>query len=380
MRPLEGLTVLEFAQYMAGPSAGLRLADLGARVIKIERPKSGEGGRQLAIKNLFVDGDSLVFHTINRNKESFAADLKNPEDLATVRRLVARADVVMHNFRPGVMEKIGLDWESVRQLNPRIVYGEVTGYGGDGPWKDKPGQDLLVQSLSGLTWLSGNADQGPVPMGLAVVDILCGSHLVQGILAALIRRAKTGKGAYVQVSLLDSILDFQFEVITTHLADGGRLPQRSKRSNAHAYLAAPYGIYPTQDGYLALAMGDLMRVARLIGCDALEAYRDSSTWFTCRDEIQQILADHLQARPTAYWLTILQAGDVWCSDVFDYAKLLTHEAWRVLGMDQIIRRDGVEVHTTRCPIRIDNQILLSPKAAPRVGEDNKRIQSELNNA
>jgi CoA:oxalate CoA-transferase len=301
MRPLEGLTVLEFAQYMAGPSAGLRLADLGARVIKIERPKSGEGGRQLAIKNLFVDGDSLVFHTINRNKESFAADLKNPEDLATVRRLVARSDVVTHNFRPGVMEKIGLDWESVRQLNPRTVYGEVTGYGREGPWKDKPGQDLLVQSLSGLTWLSGNADQGPVPMGLAVVDILCGSHLVQGILASLIRRAKTGKGAYVQVSLLESILDFQFEVLTTHLADGGRLPQRSRRSNAHAYLAAPYGTYPTQDGYLALAMGDLMRVARLIGCDALEAYSDSSTWFTCRDEIQQVLADHLQVQPTVYW-------------------------------------------------------------------------------
>jgi len=380
MRPLEGLTVLEFAQYMAGPSAGLRLADLGARVIKIERPKSGEGGRQLAIKNLFVDGDSLVFHTINRNKESFAADLKNPEDLATVRRLVARSDVVTHNFRPGVMEKIGLDWESVRQLNPRTVYGEVTGYGREGPWKDKPGQDLLVQSLSGLTWLSGNADQGPVPMGLAVVDILCGSHLVQGILASLIRRAKTGKGAYVQVSLLESILDFQFEVLTTHLADGGRLPQRSRRSNAHAYLAAPYGTYPTQDGYLALAMGDLMRVARLIGCDALEAYSDSSTWFTCRDEIQQVLADHLQVQPTVYWLTLLEAGDVWCSDVFDYAKLVTHEAWRALGMDQIVRRDGVEVHTTRCPIRIDNQILLSPKAAPRVGEENKRIQSELNNA
>jgi crotonobetainyl-CoA:carnitine CoA-transferase CaiB-like acyl-CoA transferase len=380
MRPLEGLTVLEFAQYMAAPSAGLRLADLGARVIKIERPRIGEGGRQLAIKNLFVDGDSLVFHTINRNKDSFAIDLKKPEDLATVKRLVARADVVTHNFRPGVMEKIGLDWEAIRQLNPRLVYGEVTGYGREGPWKDKPGQDLLVQCLSGLTWLSGNADQGPVPMGLAVVDILCGAHLVQGVLASLIRRARTGQGAYVQVSLLESILDFQFEVITTHLADGGRLPHRSKRSNAHAYLAAPYGIYPTEDGYLALAMGDLAKVARLIGCDALEAYSDSSTWFTCRDEIQQILADHLQARPTGYWLAVLQADGVWCSDVFDYAKLFAHEAWRALGMDQIVRRDGVEIHTTRCPIRIDNQTLLSPKAAPRVGEDNGRIQQELNHA
>ena len=380
MRPLEGLTVLEFAQYMAAPSAGLRLADLGARVIKIERPKSGEGGRQLAIKNLFVDGDSLVFHTINRNKQSFAADLKNPQDLATVRRLVARADVLTHNFRPGVMEKIGLHWEAVRQLNPRIVYGEVTGYGSEGPWKDKPGQDLLVQSLSGLTWLSGNADQGPVPMGIAVVDILCGSHLVQGILAALIRRAKTGTGAHIEVSLLESILDFQFEVITTHLADGGRLPQRSKRFNAHAYLSAPYGVYPTKDGYLALAMGDLIRIARLIGRHALEVYGDSGTWFTRRDEIQQILADHLRARPTAHWLAVLQAAGVWCSDVFDYARLLAHESWHALGMDQVVRRDGVEIHTTRCPIRINNQILLSPKAAPRVGEDNKRILEELDHA
>jgi len=380
MRPLEGLTVLEFAQYMAGPSAGLRLADLGARVIKIERPKSGEGGRQLAIKNLFIDGDSLVFHTINRNKESFAADLKNQEDLATVKRLIARADVLTHNFRPGVMEKIALDWESVRQLNPRIVYGEVTGYGQEGPWKDKPGQDLLLQSLSGLTWLSGNADQGPVPMGLAVADILCGSHLVQGILAALIRRAKTQKGAFVQVSLLESILDFQFEVITTHLADGGRLPQRSKRFNAHAYLSVPYGVYPTEDGYLALAMGNLMKTAKLIGCTSIEAYSDPSTWFTRRDEIQQLLADQLAMRPTAQWLAVLQAAGVWCSDVFDYAKLVAHEAWDMLKMDQIVRRDGVEVHTTRCPIRIDNEILLSPKAAPRVGEDNNSIHEALKHA
>jgi len=380
MRPLVGLTVLEFAQYMAGPSAGLRLADLGARVIKIERPKSGEGGRQIAIKNLFVDGDSLVFHTVNRNKESFSADLKNPADLANVKQLIACADVLTHNFRPGVMEKIGLDWESVRQINPRIVYGEVTGYGCEGPWKDKPGQDLLLQSLSGLTWLSGNVDQGPVPMGLAVVDILCGSHLVQGILAALIRRAKIEKGAYVQVSLLESILDFQFEVLTTHLADGGRPPLRSKRFNAHAYLAAPYGVYPTADGYLALAMGDLIKIARLLGCPSLEEYQDPATWFTCRDEIQQMLADRLVTRSTSQWLAVLQAAGVWCSDVFDYARLIAHEAWNVLRMNQIVRRDGVEIHTTRCPIRIDNEILFSPKAAPRVGEDDKSIREALKHA
>src|SRR5438067_6028247 len=202
--PLDGMVVLEFAQFLAGPSAGLRLADLGARVIRIERPGTGEGGRQIAIKHLFIDGDRLVFHAINRNKQSYAADLKNPDDLAKIRSLIERADVVTHNFRPGVMEKIGLDYSSVAKLNPRIVYGEVTGYGDTGPWKNKPGQDLLVQSISGLTWLSGNADQGPVPMGIAVADILCGAHFAQGILAALVRRARTQQGALVQVSLLES--------------------------------------------------------------------------------------------------------------------------------------------------------------------------------
>ena len=164
----------------------------GARVIKIERPKSG-GLSAVGHLKSFVDGDSLVFHTINRNKESYAANLKDSEDLEQVKELILKADVLTHNFRPGVMEKIGLDYDSVRQLNSQLVYAEVTGYGRTGPWREKPGQDLLVQSLSGLTWLSGNRDAGPTPMGVAVVDILCGAHLVQGILAALIRRGKYGK-------------------------------------------------------------------------------------------------------------------------------------------------------------------------------------------
>src|SRR6516225_9407858 len=248
MRPLEGLLVIDLSQFLAGPSASLRLADLGARVIKIERPDTGDLCRQLYISNLELDGDSTLFHSINRNKESFTADLKSEQGRASLREILKYADVMIHNFRPDVIEKLGFSYDAVSLLNPRIVYAEVSGYGKTGPWRDKPGQDLLIQSLSGLTWLSGNAGQGPVPMGLAVVDILCGSHLVQGILASLIRRAKTGKGAYVQVSLLESILDFQFEVLTTHLADGGRLPERSRSSNAHAYLAAPYGVYPTQDG------------------------------------------------------------------------------------------------------------------------------------
>ena len=150
MKPLEGMIVLDFSQYLAGPSAALRLADLGARVIKIERPGSGDGSRPMKLHNLESMGDSVLFQTINRNKESFCANLKSPEDMAMVKRLIARADVMIENFRPGVMQKMGLDYESVRRINPRLVYGTVTGYGTTGPWIKKPGQDLLVQSISGL--------------------------------------------------------------------------------------------------------------------------------------------------------------------------------------------------------------------------------------
>src|ERR1700761_155666 len=145
MKPLEGLLVVDLSQFLSGPSASLRLADLGARVIKIERPGAGDLCRQLYISNLSLDGDSTLFHSINRNKQSYAADLKNPEDMARIRKLLARADVMIQNFRPGVMEKIGLGYDAVRQINPRLVYGEITGYGSSGPWRDKPGQDLLVQ-------------------------------------------------------------------------------------------------------------------------------------------------------------------------------------------------------------------------------------------
>lgn len=379
MKPLEGLLVLEFSQFMAGPSAGLRLADLGARVIKIERPGSGEGGRQIAIKNLFVDGSSLVFHTANRNKESYAANLKDSEDLDKVKKLIAQADVLTHNFRPGVMEKIGLDYDRVKPLNPRIIYATVTGYGTSGPWATKPGQDLLIQSMSGLAWLSGNQDDGPTPFGLATADMVCGTHLVQGILAALIRRGKTSLGANVEVSLLESLLDFQFEVITTYLNDGRKLPVRARQGNAHAYLRAPYGIYKTADGHLALAMGSLEKLAKVINCSELLNYPNPDSWYTHRNQIMEILWKFLKEKKTEAWLRILEPAGVWCSAVFTYEQLLQHEAYQVLGMDQkLALQNGATIHTLRCPIRLNGHRIYATKPAPRVGADTKRITEEFN--
>ena len=378
-RPLEGILLLEFCQYLAGPYAGLRLADLGARVIKVERPQSGDAGRRLATKNLFSDGDSLVFHAINRNKQSFVADLKNTADLEKVKRLIRRTDVVTHNFRPGVMERIGLDYAGVQALNPSIVYGVVTGYGQVGPWKDKPGQDLLAQSMSGLTWLTGSADDGPVPFGLAVSDMICGTHFAQGLLAALLRRGRTGNGALVEASLMESVIDLQFEVLTTYFNDGYKPPVRANYRNAHAYLGAPYGIYETSDGHIAIAMGSLDSLGILIGCEAASLMvKEWGDEFKNRDAIKAVLKDHFKSNTTQHWLNLLEVADYWCADVFNYARLLAHAGYKVLGMDQLVRRsNGTEIRTLRCPIRIDGERLYSDVAAPALGNANEEIELEL---
>jgi crotonobetainyl-CoA:carnitine CoA-transferase CaiB-like acyl-CoA transferase len=379
MRPLEGFNVLDFSQFLAGPSAALRLADMGARVIKVERPETGDVGRQLYISNLALDGDSTLFHSINRNKQSFAADLKNHSDRELVLELVQRADVMIQNFRPGVMEKLGLDYATVSRKNPRLVYGEVTGYGRTGPWRNKPGQDLLAQSLTGLPWLNGNGDQPPLSVGLSVADLFAGAHLVQGILACLVRRGITGRGARVEVSLMESLLDAQFELFTTFLNDGGKHPVRSSINNGNAYLAAPYGIYQTADGFLALAMGSIVRIGELVGCAALQVYADPKSWFDRRDEIKGIIAEHLKTQTTAHWLAILEPADVWCADVFTWSRLVEHDAFQALDMIQDVTcRDGSILRTTRCPIRIDGEIYKSAHGAPRVGQHTQSIAEEFN--
>ena len=378
MKPLEGILVVDLSQFLSGPSASLKLADLGARVIKVEKPNTGDICRSLYISNVNMNGDSSIFHAINRNKESFTADLKNEKDKNRILRLMERADIVMHNFRPGVIDRLGLDYKTVSKRNPTIVYGEISGYGNEGPWKDKPGQDLLLQSLSGLTWLSGNKDDGPVPMGLAIVDILAGAHLVQGILAALVRKGINGKGAKIEVSMLESILDFQFETLTTFYQDGGQPVERTKSNNAHAFLGAPYGIYKTKDGYLALAMGQIPQLGELLGCEALKHFTEKASWYIKRDEIKEILANHLKTDVTRKWLSVLEPADIWCANVLDWKTLLNSEAYNVLQMEQEVQMgNGFSFKTTRCPIRIDGEILLSERGSPQLGEHTDSLITEF---
>jgi len=377
-RPLQGLVVLDFSQFLSGSLATLRLADMGARVIKIERPGTGDLGRTLYLSDIDVHGENTLFHAINRNKESYAADLKNAADLEKLRQLIKRADVMVQNFRPGVMERLGFGYDSVSQINSRLVYGIVSGYGNAKAWRDRPGQDLLAQARSGIMWLSGDEGDPPTPMALAIADMLAGHNLCEGILACLVRRGTTGLGGLVETSLIEALLDFQFEVLTTHLNDGRRPPRRCAFRNAHAYLAAPYGVYDTANGYLALAMTHLPTLGKLLDLPLLQEISNSADGFRRRDEIKQIIAQRLKEHTTEHWLEILNAADIWCAEVLDWPKLCGSEAFKQLEMVQTLTDGhGIEILTTRLPIRLDGALLTSEGLAPKVGQHTEQIQREF---
>lgn len=377
--PLDGILVVDFSQFLSGPLCSLKLADLGARVIKIERPGQGDLCRTLYLSDTEIGGTNSLFHAINRNKESFTADLRNDDDRAMLRDLVRRADVVLQNFRPGVIERQGFGYDDAKALNPGVVYGSISGYGEDGPWVDLPGQDLLAQARSGLLWLTGSAGDPPMPMGLAAADMMAGNALAQGVLAALVRKARTGQGGLVQTSLLEALLDFQFEVLTTHLNDGGRLPKRSAVNGAHAYLGAPYGVYQTADGWLALAMTpSLERLATLLGLQGLDNwFNDPRQAMRDRDAIKEIIAAGVKTMGTEHWLALLQPADIWCAEVMDWPGLMASDAFGRLKMVQHISGATASLDTLRGPLRIDGAALTNPRAAPDLGQDRAAIIQEF---
>ena len=377
--PLDGFLVLDFSQFLAGPVSAMRLADLGARVIKIERPGVGDIGRTLAFAGLESDGDTLSFHIMNRNKESFAADLKNQSDLAEVKSLVAKADVIIQNFRPGVIERLGLGYEDVKKINPRIVYGSASGYGTTGPWIERPGQDLLAQSMSGLPWLNGQEGHPPIPVGLAIADIFTSTHLAHGVTALLLRRERTGVGGLVEASLIESMLDLQFELISAKLFDASTQVKRG--AGAHAFLSAPYGLYKTSTGYLAIAMTPVPQLGTLLGLD-FSMYEEPKSWWSNQGEITRKLSDLLSTQSTDHWLAILDKADIWCAPVLTLPELIENEGFKELDMTQETVRRGksgneIKIPTTRSPMKIDGKTIKHRKGAPHVGEDTEKIRKEF---
>lgn len=376
---LEGIVVVDFSQFLAGPYASLKLLDMGARVIKVENPDGGDLSRQLYLSGAKIGDDSTFFHAINRGKESVALDLKSDEGLEAARRMVAQADVTIQNFRPGVIDRLGLGFDAARALKPDIIYGSISGYGDVGAWAELPGQDLLAQARSGIMWLSGDAEQGPVPVGLPIADISAGANLAQGLLGALYRRARTGLGALVETSLLEGLVDLQFEFLTTWLNNGAVEPERGRKGSAHGYLPAPYGVFETAKGYLALAMTRIESLAAVPGLEKITMFAaQEDAPFERKDEIHQALREALRKSDAETWEKQLAERGIWCARVLDWAEAFRSEEINVSDMlpaPSNSARFGPKL--VGSPIRLDGCRAPRGQAGPMLNEHETKVAREF---
>ena len=319
--PLDGYVVVDLSHHLAGPYASQRLGDLGAKVIKVEPVGYGEWTRVRPIGNHWIGSVNTSVIAVNRNKESLSVNLKSPEGMEILHKLVERADVFLLNFRPVVAERLGVDYEAVRKIKDDIVYCSVTGFGEDGPYENRPGQDLLIQGFSGVAWNAGRRDDPPIPLGTFVADVTAGMNAATGILAALLHRERTGEGQKVAVNLLHSLIDVQLQEFTAFI-NSGQLYERGEELHAHPFINSPYGIHETKDGYIALSMAPYEKLAGALDCPELLAYTRWEDGQTHRDEIFRHTANALKKRTTREWIGHLDSLDVWCAPINGYAEVV----------------------------------------------------------
>jgi crotonobetainyl-CoA:carnitine CoA-transferase CaiB-like acyl-CoA transferase len=327
---LAHIKVLDFTQLLQGPLATQILADLGADVVKFEKP-GGEWMRHWGINASETRGEMDSFLAFNRNKRSVEVDLKDPATVAAILRLARDADVVVENFRPGVMDRLGLGYEAFRRVNPAIIYASSSGFGQTGPYRHRPGQDLLAQALTGALGLTGRRDDPPMPCGIGVADEYTGAHLAVVILAALVHRAATGAGQRVAVDLFSCTVAAQQQELTVYL-NHGALPRRAARNIGHVGGTAPFGVYQTSDGHLALAMMALPRLGHILGVTWLDEFDSDEIAFRERDRVHGLLEQHFMTASTERWIELLDEHDVWCAPVQDY---------RALEQDPQVRHAGL---------------------------------------
>ncbi len=374
---LHGVRVLDFTQLLQGPYATQMLGDMGADVIKIEKAGNGDLYRSMTFFDQWMEGgESPCFLAWNRNKRSLAVDLKDPEGRRIVRELARSADIVIENFRPGVMERLGFGYEALRKENPEIIYCSATGWGSGGPYAGRPGQDLLVQSLTGVTLTSGKADDRPIAVGTALSDQLGALHIVYSVLAALYYRERTGTGQLIEANLMQSVLAFQMQDLFA-IQNLGREFQRPRSGIAHPGNAAPFGIYPTSDGYLAIAMNPWPKVVEGLETPDLMKYNDPRVLFEERDRIYEEIAAITVTRPTAEWLEKMLALDLWVAEVKSQAEVADDPQARHLGAFKSLEHPKAgEIRVTDIPFRMSETPGQLRSAPPLVGQHGPEILRE----
>jgi crotonobetainyl-CoA:carnitine CoA-transferase CaiB-like acyl-CoA transferase len=384
--PLAGLRVLELARILAGPWAGQILADLGADVIKVERTGAGDDTRSWGPPFVAaVDGGHLgaaYFHGTNRGKRSIELDFESEAGRRIVRKLAARSDVLIENFKVGGLAKFGLDYNSLAPENPRLIYCSVTGFGQDGPYAPRAGYDLMAQGMAGFMDLTGNPDGEPLRAGVPVSDIFTGVYSAVGILAALARREKTGRGGYVDTALVDSTVGVLANQALNYLVSG-KVPHRM--GNAHPNIT-PYQVFPVADGHIIIASGNDSQFARLCGVLGEPElakdprYIDNKARLAHRAELIEHLCTLTARLPRAALLEKLEAVGVPAGPINDLAQVFAdpqvmHRGIRI-ERPSAAAKDG-KIPGVRTPIVIDGAPMAAERPSPRLGEHTAEILREI---
>src|SRR5215469_5437584 len=385
-KPLEGIKVVEIAQEIQGPFAGLVLADMGADVVKVENKETGDLSRWMLaaliggpeVKNATV---SHYFIAMNRGKRSITADLKKPAGAEVVRRMAASYDVLVTNYRPGVLDRLGLGYEDLLRINPRIVYAQGSSWGPKGPWVTRPSRDTLAQAASGLMAKTGMSDDPPLAAGIFVADHSGALSLASGVLAALFARERTGLGQKVDASIYGTMIAMQgMEINYTSIT--GVEPERACRG--HQFLRGVWGAFPTSDGYICIAGVDEKRwptLGEIVGIEHLEKdpeYSDNVVRNFHGEKIQKVLDEIFPKKTSAEWLKRLTDADILATDIVDYRTMLRNEQARVNGyLLELEHPVAGKVLVSGTPITINGEVTTTAEAAPEHGQHTEEVLLEL---
>ncbi len=375
---LAGIKVLDFSQLLQGPYASQMLGDLGADIIKVERIGQGDIYRGMTFQNKWIAGDeSPCFMAWNRNKRSISVDVKKLEGKEIIFKLIAQADFILENFRPAVMERLGFGYEACKKINPKIIYCSASGWGSDGPYLKRPGQDLLVQSVSGAIMTSGKKSDGAVALGTALCDQVNALNCVYAMLAALYYREKTGIGQEIKTNLLSSAIAFQMQDYFT-MHNMGVVFERPESGIGHPGNPAPFGTYKTKDGYLAIAMNPFDKLVEALGDNSLLSYNHPQTLFDKRDEIFYRIQEITVTKTTSAWLNIMLPLDLWVSqvnkqsDVADDPQVKHNQTFV-----EIEHPKAGKLTVTNIPFTMSETPGAITRPSPMIGEHGPEILAEL---
>jgi crotonobetainyl-CoA:carnitine CoA-transferase CaiB-like acyl-CoA transferase len=371
---LAGLRIADFSQLVQGPNATQMLADMGADVIKIE-PLTGDWQRNWSLKDAYINGEAVSFLTFNRGKRSIAMNLKQTAAKEAALKIIQSCDVLLENFRPGVMDRLGLGHQFLSRIHPKLIYCASCGWGQDGPYVSRPGQDLLAQAVAGVLYLNGKAGDPPSPVGMGIADITASFHIVAAILAALYHREHSGEGQRIDINLLNSMLSLATQEATlylnTHLE-----PVRSAAGIGHPCVGAPMGVYRSRDGYIVVAMMPIGKIAELIGIEGFEG-NDSRNVLENRDEVKRKLEPGFARKTTAELLEIFLEADIWAAPVNSFSAMECDPQVRhnqtIASFDhpkvKNFRTIGPPIKFSRTPSRV--------KRPPLLGEHSREVLKEI---